>query len=89
MTEENNKNSAAPENSDYHVRPWMISYLPKSPSRRDAVMLFSAILIIDSLALILGFFQYIVLTAAVLALGHGHFVWHYYERMTLRWKHRK
>ena len=74
------------ENYDYHVRPWMIPYLPESPARRDAAMLFGALLIIDLVSVILGFCNYARLTVAILAIGHGHFIWHYYERMTQRWQ---
>ena len=79
----------ADELKDYHVRPWTEPYLPEPPGRRDAVMLFGAIFIIDAVSITLAWFEQAVFAVALMSIGNAHFAVHYYSRAMERWRKRR
>lgn len=79
----------ADEMKDYHVRPWMEPCLPLSPGKRDAVMLFGAMFLVGLISIALAWFELGIAAIAILAIGYGHFVGHYYSRMMDRWRKKR
>lgn len=79
-------NSIEPEEADFHVRHWMLPYLPRSIPRRDAVIMFGSIIIVGVTSITIVWFGHEKIGLAVLALGNAHFVVHYYFRAMDRWR---
>ena len=89
MSNDEQKGKNDIETPDYHVRPWMLPYLPKDPKWRDVVVLFVGMTIVAFVSISLAYFGQEVIAVVILAVGCGHFGSHTINRIIDRWKKRK
>jgi hypothetical protein len=89
MNDQDSRSNSHSENMDYHVRPWMLPYLPKDPAWFDFAVFFVGLIAVTAVSILLAYFEYEFIAVAMFAIGGGHFAGHWYGRMVDRWKAQK
>ena len=87
MTKDNH-NASFESEKDSLAPTFIEKFLPASQPKRDVVMLFLWLLVIDAVALALVYFGWELSGVAILSLGNGNTLWHYYSRLTERMRNR-
>ena len=91
MTRLDNNKEQKPKSSDnfdYHVRPWMVKFLPYDALLRDLVMFFVGFCIVFILGKLMIWLNWQTASLITSAVGYSHLLVHYFNRGLERWKNR-